>query len=117
MPNVFAERISEKIYETNPDSVLLILSDFNLVTTVDERENPHLSLFMYTFVDGKLKLKGNNLRGFQLENSNEIYPAIEKLIFQEKYHLNLVDYDSHLENVKYDWRNIRLNQEIEAFEE
>lgn len=116
-PNVFAERIFEKIYENNPDSVLLMLSDFNLVTTVEEPENPHLSLFMYTFVDGKLKQKENNLRGFQLENPNGIHSAIEELIFQKKYHLNLVDYDSHLENVRHDWRNIKLNQAIEAFEE
>ncbi|OTF78918.1 COX4 neighbor protein-like protein [Euroglyphus maynei] len=117
IPTVFAERISEKINETNPESVMIMLNDYNLATSIDHAEKLNQPLFLFTHVDGKLKLKSaNNARGFQLENFPLLYQAIQELIFRKQYHLNLVDFDAHLENVKNDWRNVKLNEIIEKFE-
>ncbi|KAF7493401.1 ER membrane protein complex subunit 8 [Sarcoptes scabiei] len=89
-PNIFVERIAEKIHETNSDSVVLMLSDFHLATSIDEAKNLNLPIFMFTFVDGKLKPTSNN-RGFQLENNESTYKAIQELIFDKHYHLNIID--------------------------
>lgn len=118
IPTVFAERISDKINEINPESVMIMLNDYNLATFIDHAEKLNQPLFMYNYVDGKLKLKSinNNVRGFQLENFQTLYQAIQELIVRKQYHLNIVDFDSHLENVKHDWRNIKLDEMIEKFE-
>lgn len=95
-----------------------MLNDYNLATFIDHAEKLNQPLFMYNYVDGKLKLKSinNNVRGFQLENFQTLYQAIQELIVRKQYHLNIVDFDSHLENVKHDWRNTKLDEMIENFE-
>ncbi|KAH9424429.1 ER membrane protein complex subunit 8 [Dermatophagoides pteronyssinus] len=93
IPTVFAERISDKINEINPESVMIMLNDYNLATSIDNAEKLDQPLFLYNYVD-----------------------AIKELIFQKQYHLNIVDFDLHLENCKHDWRNIKLNEIIDKFE-
>lgn len=116
VPNVFAEKIFEKIHEYNSDSVLIMLSDFNLAFAIDEPEKLTSPLFMFNYIDGKLKLKNQSTgRGFQLENSENVFEAIQDLVFKKRYHLNLVDFDTHLENTSYDWRNLKINGVIDNF--
>ena len=117
-PTVFAERIAEKIWEANSDSVLFMVSNYSLAISMDDISRLDSPFHMFQYSDGKWKLKGSNAsgsRGFTLENDSAILEQLNELIFKKQYHLNIIDFDSHLENVKNDWRNPKLNEAIDQF--
>jgi len=113
-PSVFAEKIADKILEVNPDSVLFMISNYALATAMDDVNNLDAPFFMYQNSDGKWKLK-NNIRNFLLEDDSLIFDLLQEFVFEKQYHLNIIDFDLHLENVKNDWRNPQLNAAIEKF--
>lgn len=119
IPTLFAERIADKIWEINSDSVLFMISNYDLATAVDDSEKLDQPFYMFNYTDGKWKLRNNssNSRNFQLESSLKTFKLLNELILEKKYHLNLIDFDLHLENVKLDWRNSKLNEVIDQFSE
>ena len=112
VPTLFAERIAEKIYESNSDSVMLMISNYDLATAIDEANSLDEPLYLFYYAEGKWKLKN---KGFQLENPDVTFEALQELIFKDQQHLNLVDFDSHLENVNFDWRNLAINNLIDGY--
>lgn len=117
IPTVFAERIADKIFEANPDAVLFMISNFSLATSIDDITRLDSPFFMFQNIDGKWKLKSSSAssKGFALEAESAILELTNELVFKKSHHLNIIDFDSHLENVKDDWRNPKLNEVIEQF--
>lgn len=117
VPTVFAERIADKIVEANPDAVLFMISNYGLAISMDDITRLDSPFYMYQNFDGKWKLKNNseksNSKGFTLEASSTVFELIKELIFKHSHHLNIIDFDLHLENVKNDWRNPKLSEAIE----
>lgn len=89
-----------------------MISNFNLTVSIDDASKLNSTLFIYTNNDGKWKLK-NNSRDFKLEDAEFVEDVIQDIVFTKQYHLNLVDFDSHLENIKLDWHNSTLNRYID----
>lgn len=116
-PTVFAERIADKIFEANPDAVLFMISNYSLAVSIDDIARLDSPFYMFQNTDGKWKLKNNsaNSKGFALEAESAVLELTKELIFKKSHHLNIVDFDSHLENVKEDWRNPKLNEAIDHF--
>lgn len=115
-PTVFAEKIADKILETNSDSILLMVSNYDLAAAIDDVDKLKIPFYMYQNVDGKWKLPSNpNSKNFSLEGQSDIFELVKLLVFKQQQHLNIIDFDSHLENIKNDWRNIKLNELIDEW--
>ena len=114
---MFAERIAEKIWEANSDSVLCMISNYGLAISIDDISSLDSPFHMYQYSDGKWKLKNNsaNSRSFFLEAEPIIFGMLKEFVFKKQYQLNICDFDSHLENVQNDWRNPKLNEAIDQF--
>ena len=56
-PDVFAQKIAEKIWEQNNQSVLMSIHNLGLATTFMQESNADASLNVYSFFDSKWKLR------------------------------------------------------------
>lgn len=119
VPTVFAERIADRIWEANSEAVLFMVSNYSLAISIDDITRLESPFHMFTYSDGKWKLKssGNSSssRGFTLESDSAVLKQLNELVLTKKYHQNIIDFDSHLENVQNDWRNPKLNEVIDQF--
>lgn len=116
-PPAFAERIAEKIWETNNEALLLMLSGYQLANSIDKFDQLETVYYTYEYHSGEAKWKqpkGNN-KNVRLERSEATFKAVHELIFGPgKTHLSLVDFDAHLEDIHLDWLNPKVNEAIES---
>ncbi|RWS03857.1 COX4 neighbor-like protein [Dinothrombium tinctorium] len=107
-PDVFAQKIADKLLEVNGDSYLVMVNNFGLPSAVCDQNNIENALLLYQCVDGKWKSKS----GIVYENPTATLSCIQQLIYQKQLHFNLVDFDNHLDDVTNDWRNQHINELI-----
>lgn len=116
-PPAFAERIAEKIWEVNSDALLMMLSGYQLASSIDKPDQLESVYHTYEYHSGEAKWKqpkGNN-KNVHLEQSEATFKAVHELILgPEKTHLGLVDFDAHLEDIHLDWLNLKVNDAIES---
>ena len=111
---MFAEKIAERIYENNPDSVLFMISNYELSRCLDDEDNLHAPFYLFQYQNGKWTLKDGKNKQFRLEDAGLLAESIQSVIFKKRHHLNLIDFDQHLECPKSDWRNPNIDLAIEA---
>jgi len=109
-PNIFAQRIGEKLLENNSDSVIVMVNNFGLSSALDDQNEIESALSLYQFSDNKWKLKTG---GHRIDRSTIAFSAIHEFIYKNQYHLNLSDFDNHLDDIKSDWNNKAINDIID----
>jgi len=111
-PNIFAQRICEKLWENNSDSVLVMVNNFGLASALDDQNEMSSALTLYQYNDGKWKLKTG---GHHIDRSTVAFTAVQEFIFKNQYHLNVIDFDNHLDDIKADWNNKAINDSIDEW--
>src|SRR6218665_273232 len=114
---MFAEKIAERIYENNPDSVLFMISNYELSRCLDDEDCLQSPFFLFQYQNGKWLLKDGKCKHFRLEDSASLAESIQQIIFKKRHHLNLIDFDQHLECPKADWRNPNIDSVIDAVQD
>jgi hypothetical protein len=109
-PNIFAQRIGEKLLENNSDSVIVMVNNFGLSSALDDQNEIESALSLYQFNDNKWKLKTG---GHRIDRSTVAFSAIHEFIYKNQHHLNLSDFDNHLDDIKSDWNNKAINDIID----
>jgi len=109
-PNVFAQRIAEKLWENNNDAVMVMVNNYGLASTLQDHNEMDSSLNLYQYFDGKWKQKSG---GHRIEDSEKTYNAVQDLVYKSQQHLNLNDFDNHLDDIKCDWTNDEINKLID----
>ncbi|RWS27063.1 COX4 neighbor-like protein [Leptotrombidium deliense] len=109
-PDVFAQRIVDKMFEVNGDTILVMvrINNFGLPNVLSDKSNIDNAVHLYTCVDGKWKQKS----GIVHENATKTLSAIQHLVYKKQVHMNIIDFDNHLDDVKCDWRNEDINEQI-----
>lgn len=99
-----AHRIADKIAENCSGALLVVIDNREL--TLNMSSSP---LRISQYVDGKWKPKDRaNIFYEGVAPMNALY----SLLKAEQYR-NLVDFDNHLDNITYDWLNLKLNKVID----
>jgi len=109
-PDVFAQRIAEKIWEQNNEAVLMMVYNFGLATSVQEESDAETALQLYTCNDAKWRHKGGCL---SLENPKQAFDILNELIYGKQLHYELYDFDNHLDDITADWSNKYINTLID----
>uniref|UniRef100_A0A0A9WTW4 UPF0172 protein CG3501 n=1 Tax=Lygus hesperus TaxID=30085 RepID=A0A0A9WTW4_LYGHE len=98
-----ATRIADKIAEASPNACLLVVDNRRLSLTM---EDPALRV-MHS-IDGKWKEM--EINDFVIEpDSTEAAAAL----LHRHADKHLIDFDNHFDDIRHDWRNLHLNQDIE----
>lgn len=93
-PDLYAQRVCEKISETFPNPILCIVSPTSL------------KLLPHQYIDGKWRVKSTHTITIE-SNSDSIIHSKDKL------HRDIVDFDEHLDNISLDWTNQKIAQKID----
>jgi hypothetical protein len=109
-PDVFAQRIGEKIWEQNNDAVLLMVHNFGLASSVQEESDAETALHLYTCNDSKWRQKTGSLR---LDDPKKAFDCLNELIYAQQRHFDLIDFDNHLDDISGDWANKHINLMID----
>jgi len=126
-PDSFASRIAEKIWEQNSDSVLLMLNHFELSATLrgENQENFESVLTVYTYTpnDGKWRTKSSSSSSsssasyvaLSIDQPEKASAAFKELLEIKQYHLQLSDFDDHLNDISNDWTNGSMNKLVDEW--
>lgn len=123
-PDSFASRIAEKIWEQNQDSVLLMLNHFELASALKdggpENFESILTLYTYSSNDGKWRTKSSSSSSsssvmLSLDQSEKAATAFKELLELKQYHLQLADFDDHLNDINNDWTNGSMNKIVDEW--
>ncbi|XP_074593460.1 ER membrane protein complex subunit 8/9 [Brevipalpus obovatus] len=111
-PDVFACKVAEKLWEINNDTVIMMVNSFGANFLKENANNSSLGeiLNVFSFIDGKWKQKSSA----NIEKPDKSLELLRKAAFVKKLHLNLVDFDNHLDDISNDWHNRMIDSAIEA---
>ncbi|EFN75526.1 ER membrane protein complex subunit 8/9 homolog [Harpegnathos saltator] len=100
-----AHRIADKIAE-NFNNALLVVVD-NREVTLSMQSSP---LRISQSIDGKWKPKD---KANIIYERDVAYTDVMYSLLKEEQYRSLVDFDNHLDNIRLDWQNQKLNEVIE----
>lgn len=101
-PDIFSQRITEKICESYPNAVLCYV---NFDTT-----QAQTFLIPHQMVDGKWRRKP--LDTFEVEVDPEV--IAERILFSKKrLYREVVDFDDHFDDITLDWTNAEVAQIVD----
>jgi len=104
LPDVFAQRIVEKIAENSSDVCLIMIDNQQL--SKDLESSP---LIVSHLNDGKFRTKEKS--SIHLEHSETTLSTTSSLLHRQAYK-ELIDFDNHLDDITQDWWNPSLNKKI-----
>jgi len=109
-PDVFAQKIADKIVEQNNQAVLVMINNFGLAASVQDENDAENALHLYASHDGKWKLKPSSLK---LDDHKQAFDCLNELVYSKQRHFEIHDFDNHLDDISIDWSNNALNQLID----
>lgn len=109
-PNIFVQKIAEKIAENSSDCLLVMVNNLGLAQALDDQNEIETALTTYQMVDQKWKQRTG---GYRFHDPKQAFDAVQELIFKKQIHLTLNDFDNHLDDIKADWNNPDINQTID----
>jgi len=105
-PDIVALRISEKLAESNPNLIVVMINNEQLNSNL---ECAPFTLFQVT--EGRLRPKEAKIK--LLPDEDGALSTVSALI-QAKSYRHLIDFDNHLDDINLNyWVNPTLNEEIE----
>ncbi|PSN54660.1 ER membrane protein complex subunit 8 [Blattella germanica] len=96
------QRIADRVAENFNSACLVVIDNRRLTLNME-----NIALCVSQFVDGKWKTKEKS--SINLENNSRSAAAA---LLQRRVYEELVDFDNHLDDLKLDWRNLRVNEEV-----
>ncbi|CAG2167229.1 unnamed protein product [Oppiella nova] len=109
-PNVFAQRLGEKVLENNSEAVVVMVNNIGLAQALDDQNEMDSALTVYHLSDQKWKAKSG---GHRFENPSQAFNAVQEFIFKSQLHFQLIDFDNHLDDIRMDWNNKHINDVID----
>jgi len=100
-PNWIAFKIAEKIQEHNSHAVLCMIDNTKMGAECAE-----VALNLYTSHDNKWK---QNNSSWNLQGGDASLAIVSELI-RDKAYQNIVDFDTHLDDISQDWLNTTVNK-------
>ncbi|XP_054164849.1 ER membrane protein complex subunit 8-like [Oppia nitens] len=111
-PTVFAQRIGEKLLENNSEAMVVMVNNLGLAQALDDHNEIESALTVYHFNDQKWKSRSG---GYHFDNPKQAFDAVQEFIFKDQKHLNLIDFDNHLDDIRLDWNNKHINDMIDKW--
>ncbi|XP_065187977.1 ER membrane protein complex subunit 8-like [Sycon ciliatum] len=108
LPDTVACRVSDEIQEKFPHAALLMVENQKVTASADD-----LAVKVYKCHDGKWRVAEHSLS--TLEGGMASVEVVAKLL-RERGYADLVDFDSHLDDVRLDWLNPSVNSLISLSE-
>lgn len=100
-PDIFGQRIAEKVQETVPQAVICLLSFGS---------ESQIKADLFHMVDGKWRKKPSDKT--VLETDPEV--LAENVIYtKERLYRQIVDFDEHLDEISLDWTNAKVAERVE----
>jgi len=104
--DVFSQKIADKIAENQPGTLLVTIDSKKLSANI---ESP--SLIVQQHSDGKWRPRDKSQ--VRLEH-DEVTLACASALVHKKIYRDLVDFDTHLDDLSMDYLNVELNMEIDS---
>jgi len=104
--DVFSQKIADKIAENQPGTLLVTIDSKKLSANI---ESP--SLIVQQHSDGKWRPRDKSQ--IRLEH-DEVTLACASALVHKKIYRDLVDFDTHLDDLSMDYLNVELNMEIDS---
>jgi len=104
--DVFSQKIADKIAENQPGTLLVTIDSKKLSANI---ESP--SLIVQQHSDGKWRPRDKTQ--VRLEH-DEVTLACASALVHKKIYRDLVDFDTHLDDLSMDYLNVELNMEIDS---
>jgi len=124
--DVFSQKIADKIAENQPGTLLVTIDSKKLSANI---ESPSLivqqhsdgivshslpgCLLVLTFWDNSGKWRPRDKTQVRLEH-DEVTLACASALVHKKIYRDLVDFDTHLDDLSMDYLNVELNMEIDS---
>ena len=89
-----------------------MVNNLGLAQALDDQNEIDSALTLYQFIDQKWKQKSG---GHRFEAPTQAFNAVQELVFKNQMHLNLIDFDNHLDDIKTDWNNKHINDVIDKW--
>merc|ERR1712038_1625558 len=106
--DVFSQKIADKIAENQPGTLLVTIDSKKLSLNI---ESPALILHQHEPSSGKWKKReGSCLR---LEHDT-VTLQCATAVLHKKIYRDIVDFDTHLDDISMDYRNVEMNMEIDS---
>jgi len=104
--DVFSQKIADKVAENQPGTLLVTIDSKKLSANI---ESP--SLIVQQHSDGKWRPRDKSQ--VRLEH-DEVTLACASALVHKKIYRDLVDFDTHLDDLSMDYLNVELNMEIDS---
>jgi len=104
--DVFSQKIADKVAENQPGTLLVTIDSKKLSANI---ESP--SLIVQQHSDGKWRTRDKSQ--VRLEH-DEVTLACASALVHKKIYRDLVDFDTHLDDLSMDYLNVELNMEIDS---
>jgi len=104
--DVFSQKIADKIAESQSGTLLVTIDSKKLSANI---ESP--CLIVQQYIDGKWRSRDKNQ--IRLEH-DDVTLACASALVHKKIYRDLVDFDTHLDDLSLDYLNVELNMEIDS---
>jgi len=104
--DVFSQKIADKVAENQPGTLLVTIDSKKLSANI---ESP--SLIVQQHSDGKWRPRDKSQ--VRLEH-DDVTLACASALVHKKIYRDLVDFDTHLDDLSMDYLNVELNMEIDS---
>lgn len=104
--DVFSQKIADKVAENQPGTLLVTIDSKKLSANI---ESP--SLIVQQHSDGKWRTRDKSQ--VRLEH-DDVTLACASALVHKKIYRDLVDFDTHLDDLSMDYLNVELNMEIDS---
>lgn len=106
--DTFSQKIADKIADNIPGTLLVTIDSKKLSLNID---SPALILHQHEASSGKWKKReGSSVR---LEHDTVTLQCATAVI-HKKIYKDIVDFDTHLDDISMDYRNVEMNMEIDS---
>jgi hypothetical protein len=106
--DTFSQKIADKIADNIPGTLLVTIDSKKLSLNI---ESPALILHQHDASSGKWKKReGSSVR---LEHDTVTLQCATAVI-HKKIYKDIVDFDTHLDDISMDYRNVEMNMEIDS---
>jgi len=106
--DTFSQKIADKIADNIPGTLLVTIDSKKLSLNID---SPALILHQHEASSGKWKKReGSSVR---LEHDTVTLQCATAVIHKKIYR-DIVDFDTHLDDISMDYRNVEMNMEIDS---
>jgi len=105
--DTFSQKIADKIAENIPGTILVTIDSKKLSLNI---ESHALIVHQHEAASGKWKRREGSVR---LEHDNVTLQCATAVIHKKIYR-DIVDFDTHLDDISLDYKNVELNMEIDS---